>query len=139
MTFSDFFDRVGNLDWVAVLVGTLVVMVLGMIWYGPLFGKKWSAETGMPMMSMTKMPEPSKLLGGFISAFVLSAAVNYFGALDDIEHSMVLALLLGVFVGGSYMYSQVVWAGKKMSVFLIDIAFAFVAITIVSYVQGLLA
>ena len=139
MTFSDFFDRLGNLDWLAVVVGTLVIMVLGMLWYGPLFGKKWSAETGMPMMSMTKMPPPNQLIGGVISAFVLSAAVNYFGAVDDIEKSMVLALLLGVFVGGSYMYAQVVWAGRKMSVFLIDVAYAFVTITIVCYVQGLVA
>ena len=139
MTFSDFFDRLGNLDWLAVVVGAIVFIVLGAVWYGPLFGKKWSAETGMPMMKMTEMPKPDKLIGAFIYSFVASAAINYFGALDDIEHSLVLALLLGVFVIGSYMYSQVVWAKMKMSVFIIDLAYTFVAIAVVSYVQGLMA
>lgn len=139
MTFSDFFDRLGNLDWLAVVVGAVVFMVLGAIWYGPLFGKAWSKATGEPAMSMTKMPPTPQFVGGLIVAFLAAAAVNYFGALDDVEHSLVLALLLGVWVIGSFAYSHVVWEKRKLNLFLIEVAFSFVAIAVVSYVEGLMA
>lgn len=137
MTFSDFFDRLADLDWLAVLVGAIVLMILSTIWYGPLFGKQMSAATGMPLMK--GMPPANKVVGAFITLFVLSAAVNYFGALDDIEHSLVLALVLAVLVVGPYIYSQVLWMNKKLKVALIELGFGFVGITLVSYVQGLMA
>ena len=139
MTFSDFFERIGNLDWLAVVVGALVFMVLGAIWYGPLFGNAWSKATGQPAMSLTKVPPANQLVGGLIVAFVASAAVNYFGALDDVEHSLVLALLLGVIVIGSFAFSHVVWEKRKFGLFLLEVAFTFVAIAVLSYVQGLMA
>lgn len=36
-----------TINWLAVIAATLVGFVLGFIWYGPLFGKAWMAETGM--------------------------------------------------------------------------------------------
>jgi hypothetical protein len=137
LTFDSFFDRVGDLDWLAVVVGAIVFMVIGWIWYGPLFGKQWSAGTGMPMDS--GMPSTDKIISTFVYSFVLSAAVNYFGALDDFEHAVVSALLLGIFVIGAATYSQVVWERRKTNVWVIDTLYVFVAIAIVNYVQGLMA
>ena len=31
----------GEVNWIAVLIGTVFNMVLGTLWYGPLFGKLW--------------------------------------------------------------------------------------------------
>jgi len=137
MTFSDFFDRIANLDWLAVLVGTLVFMVLGALWYGPLLGKRWSEGTGSPAMS--GIPQANKLVGTLVYSFVVSAAVNYFGALDDIEHAAVMGVLLGVFVIGAALYAGVVWMDRKFGVWIIEVAFWFVGIAVVTYVQGLLA
>jgi hypothetical protein len=137
MTFDSFFDRVADLDWLAVVVGAVVFMVIGMIWFGPLFGKQWSATTGNPAMS--GMPATDKLIGTFLYSFVLSAAVNYFGVIDDIEHSLVTGLLLGVFVIGSAAYAAVVWDNQHRTTWMLNVGFLFVAITIVTYVQGLMA
>ena len=30
-----------SVNWLAVIVGTVVSMALGTLWYGPLFGKTW--------------------------------------------------------------------------------------------------
>ena len=138
MTFDIFFERIGDLDWLAVLVGAIVFMVVGWVWYGPLFGKHWSAGTGIPMESGT--PATDKLIAMFVYSFVLSGAVNYFGVLDgDIEHSLVMGILLGVLVIGSAAYSAVVWEKQNRSVWGINTFFLFVSITIVTYVQGLMA
>jgi hypothetical protein len=138
LTFDSFFERLGDLDWLAVVVGAVVFMVVGWLWYGPLFGKQWSAGTGIAMDS--SMPATDKLIAMFVYSFVLSGAVNYFGVLDgDVEHSLVTGILLGILVIGSASYAAVVWEKQKQSVWMINTLFLFVAITIVTYVQGLMA
>jgi hypothetical protein len=138
LTFDSFFERLGDLDWLAVVVGAVVFMVVGWLWYGPLFGKQWSAGTGIAMDS--SMPATDKLIAMFVYSFVLSGAVNYFDVLDgDVEHSLVTGILLGILVIGSASYAAVVWEKQKQSVWMINTLFLFVAITIVTYVQGLMA
>ncbi len=138
MTFDIFFERIGDLDWLAVVIGAVVFMAVGYAWYGPLFGKQWSAGTGVAMTSGT--PATDKLIAMFVYSFVLSGAVNYFGVLDgDIEHSLVMGILLGVFVIGAAAYAAVVWEKQNRLVWIINTAFMFVSITIVTYIQGLMA
>ena len=136
MSFSDFFDRLGDLDYLAVVVGAIVFMVVGYVWYGPLFGKQWSAATGQPMDS--GMPATDKLIAMFVSMFVLSAAINFFGVIDDFEFGIVMGLIFGVFLIGSAAYSDVIWAGKNRTAWMIETAYLLVAITLVYYVQGLI-
>ena len=72
------------INYLALLVATLVRMVVGALWYSPpLFVKPWLAMVG-------QTPEEMKagmgknivtdLIGSFIMAFVLDHAVHYAGA-----------------------------------------------------------
>ena len=36
-----------NINWLAVLVATVLTFVLGGLWYGPLFGKAWQKRMGL--------------------------------------------------------------------------------------------
>ena len=36
----------GSIDWLGVLIAVVVAQVLGFLWYGPLFGKRWMAAVG---------------------------------------------------------------------------------------------
>ena len=35
-----------DVNLIAVLVAGIVPMIVGMLWYGPLFGKRWRADGG---------------------------------------------------------------------------------------------
>ena len=35
-----------DVNWLAVIVSAAVSMVVGAVWYGPLFGKRWMKEVG---------------------------------------------------------------------------------------------
>ncbi len=137
MTFSGFFEYLGDLDWVAVLVGTLAVVVFGWLWYGPLFGKAWSKATGQPMVS--GMPQPNKLVATIIYSLVFNVGLAYTSPLDDIEHALVFGgLVIGILLIGSLMYSQVVWESYKTNAYVINLLFVALAAAIGIYVQGLI-
>ena len=38
-----------DINWIAVLIGAVVNMMIGAMWYGPLFGERWMEENGFTM------------------------------------------------------------------------------------------
>ncbi|RJQ13442.1 DUF1761 domain-containing protein [Candidatus Parcubacteria bacterium] len=58
----------------AVLGAAIASMVVGMLWYGPLFGKQWMAMMGITKESMQtmKMTPKSAMTGGFVASLVMS-------------------------------------------------------------------
>lgn len=141
-TFDWLFESLGDLDWVAVLVGTAAAMVLGFIWYGPLFGKAWAKGS---RVAMGNTAEPGKLLMTAIYFFVFNVGLALVGVGagpgigDEIQHAVVLGLVYGILLIAPALYSPVVWAKKSPAVFVID-TLHWVAIVMVStFVQILFA
>jgi hypothetical protein len=136
-TFEGFFDILGELDWLGIIVATLVVyVVVGFLLYGPIFGKRFAAATGSntELKWDTKRDVPALIIG-----LIFQIGVAYLGAYDDIEHSLVTALVVGILVIGPVLYSQVIWLKKTMTAFLYELIYAFLAIAVGGYVQGLFA
>lgn len=66
---------ISNVNWPAVLLGTVVSFVLGMFWFGQIFGKRWAAGShnitppaGLPIGAMI-----AQLIGTFLMALVIGA------------------------------------------------------------------
>ena len=49
-----------DVNYLAVLACGVVAMILGFLWYGPLFGKKWSQLMGWGEMTPELMAEKQK-------------------------------------------------------------------------------
>jgi hypothetical protein len=64
-----------EVNLLAVAVATIVAFVIGMLWYGPLFGKQWMKMMGYTPESMKAMKMSP--MGSMIWMFVLSALLNY--------------------------------------------------------------
>ena len=137
-TFDGFIDTFGSLDWIAIIVATLVVtVILATIFYGPTpIGKKWAAETGVPFSMKL---EPKRDITGFILALILQIGVAFLGAFDDIEHSLVTALLITLLILLPLRYGMVLWAKGSKTTALIDTVYVFFAIGVGGYIQGLFA
>jgi hypothetical protein len=144
LTFSNFFDSLGDLEWVAILVAAVAMFVFAWIWYGPLFGKAWSKATGMPMNSK---PDPMGMAKGFLEFFGLSIGVAYFiPALHHMfqnpasfETLIVSSFVLTLFVLAPFALGRVVWEKGKWSLWAIDVGFLFVGIALAAYIQDLMA
>ena len=72
------------INYLAVFVSAVVSMVVGSLWYGPLFGKPWMALMGMTKESMaaSKAKGMAKsyflmFVGSLLMAFTLAHAVVF--------------------------------------------------------------
>ena len=68
-----------DINWIALLVAALIPLIVGFIWYGPLFGKAWQKEVGLSDEELKNGNMPLifglSLVFSFIIAFSLWAQV----------------------------------------------------------------
>lgn len=146
MTFSDFFDSLGDLEWLAILAGTVAMFIVGWLWYGPLFGKRWAIGNGVTNPG-GQMPGASVLVKGFVQTFLINVGIAYFiPALHivfqnepSIETLIVSSFVLSFFVIGAAFYGSVVYLKRSTTVWAIDTGYYFVGIAAAAFVQDLVA
>src|ERR1700749_1053694 len=98
------------INWLAVLVGSIINMALGMLWYGPLFGKYWMSVTGVSRDAMQNNPSAkSAMYRSMVTAFILALVQNVILAHTIITHVALTAgdspVAVGMFV------SFLIWLG----------------------------
>lgn len=72
----------GDVNYLAVLVSGVAAMIIGAIWYGPIFGKKWMAYTGKTEEQLKEEFNPAKtyslaFLGHLVAIFILANLLLY--------------------------------------------------------------
>ena len=83
-----------EINYLAILVCGVVAMIIGSIWYGPLFGKAYMRVIGADKLSPEEMKqEQKKIKGMYFLQFVLSLWTAY---------------ILAHFIEGS-----AIWSGKS--------------------------
>ena len=81
----------------ATLVATGFGFVLGVLWYGPLFGKRWMAAVGMTLEEIRKDFSPAKTYG---ATFVLGLIASYvFGLYVGPNPGRVFSIVAGAAAG----------------------------------------
>ena len=80
-----------NINWLAIIAASILPLVTGFLWYGPLFGKAWMKESGMTEEKAKQM-NPAKTYGlavvfAFLLAFSIYMTVTV-GGPDDMRHGM---------------------------------------------------
>lgn len=116
-----------DINWLAVLAGTLGYFFLGAIWYSFLFQKKWIAYQGISMEDMSK-PDAKKGVGGvmfasFVLMFVTSVAIAFlayrvgmWGWMSGVK----LGLLTGVCFAFTSMAINMLYEKKPAGLYFIN-------------------
>jgi hypothetical protein len=80
-------DTVVPINYVAVLAAAVVSMVVGFLWYGPLFGKMWIKGMGWTKADMEKAKKKGMakqyglmFVGSLVMAYVLAHATVFAAA-----------------------------------------------------------
>src|SRR5688500_884866 len=86
---------------VAIVLCVVAYMVIGFVWYGPLFSKPWTKLAGIDMSKKAKQKDMMKamapamlisLVSGFFFAFVIGLFVELFG--PDAESIFIIITML---------------------------------------------
>jgi hypothetical protein len=69
-----------SINWWAILAATAVAMVIGSLWFGPIFGKQWMKIVGLKKKDTQdawKVPMVTMLVMAFVQAYILRHFIVY--------------------------------------------------------------
>ena len=74
-----------DVNWLAIAASAVIVMALGFLWYGPIFGKQWATAMGWESLSEKKIKAKqaeatpgyiASIIGALLTAYLLSVLLN---------------------------------------------------------------
>ncbi len=130
-------------NYLVVVVATVISFVIGMLWYMPLFGNVWRREMKITdkEMRMAKekgmaVPMILNLIGTFVMAFVVAIFVGWLN-LSSFADGAVLGFWIWLgFFAATTLLGSVIWEMKSWTLFFINAAYWLVNLIVVG---GILA
>ena len=136
---SDLF--VTDLNYLAILAAGISNMVLGFLWYGPLFGKVWMGLIGKTADDLN--PNPLIYVVSFLLSLLMAVALSIF--MHHVDASIqATGLLIGLIVGlmawvgfvGPATFQNNMYSGISKRLFAIDYGYVLVALAIQGSIIG---
>ena len=62
-----------TLNWIAIIVVTIIAFVIGYVWYGPVFGKAWLDALGKTEEDI--QPSPTPFIISFVTTLITCIAM----------------------------------------------------------------
>ena len=128
-----------QISLIAALLTGVASLVLGFIWYGPLFAKAWSKEVGLSEAEMKGAGigyliafASSTFLGG-----VTSFLVNMIG-ITTVMDGAALGLLLAAGYVATTFATNYIFAKKSIHLFLIDAGYQTILVVIAGVIAALI-
>lgn len=131
-----------DINYLTVLVGGIICMFIGFLWYGPIFGKIWMKLSGFTEKDAKKAKARGMGKLYFVAFvctllinYVLAHFVDYVGAktaLDGMQTG--LLIWLGFLV--PVMLGKVLWEGKSFNLYLIDVTHYLVVLAVMGAIHA---
>jgi Protein of unknown function (DUF1761) len=94
------FDALGELNWLAVIVGAVIYFVLGALWYSPaLFGRQWQRSIGWDPERTPPEMKATTYVVPFVAYLVMAIAIGLLAAAtgtDELSEGLVLGVVAGI-------------------------------------------
>ncbi len=119
-----------TINYWAVIVSALASMVLGFLWYGPLFGKMWMKLSGHNQESMPK--------GGMTKTYVIMiiGCLVEFYVLARLGGGVALAFWIWLGFAATKNLSAVLWERKSWSLWVLNSAYDLIGLLIAGWIIG---
>lgn len=128
-----------EMNWIAVVAAGVSAFVLGGVWYGPLFGKKWAGYVGLSEEDQ-KNASMTKVFGGAFALSLIAAAVfaAFLGPNPGVEFATAAGFAAGLgWVAASFGINYL-FAQRPFGLWLIDGGYATLQFTLYGLLIGLL-
>ncbi|MBX7540078.1 DUF1761 domain-containing protein [Qipengyuania sp. GH29] len=129
-----------EVNWIAVVVAGVSAFVLGGLWYGPLFGKAWQAETGLTDEQL-KSGNRAKIYGVSLVLSLLAAFV--FAMFLGPDQPLSFAVGVGFAAGFAWVAASLginyLFEHRSLKLWLINGGYHTLQFTLYGLVLGLMA
>jgi hypothetical protein len=119
------------INWWAVIVAALASMVLGFLWYGPLFGKKWMALSGHAQGGMDK----SGMSRNYV-IMIVGCLVEFY-VLARLGGGVSLAFWIWLGFAATKNLGAVLWERKPWSLWVLNSAYDLIGLLIGGWIIGM--
>lgn len=128
-----------ELNWLAIIACTVFSMVLGFIWYGPLFSKTWMKLVGIKKEDVNTKDAMKgnliSLIGSFFASTALAVIVKWMG------YGLDKGLLAGAVFSFAFIvttnFSNDAYEKRPMSLTLINAGYRFVYFVVIGAILGI--
>lgn len=135
------------INYVAVLVAAAAAMVLGFLWYGPLFGKLWMSLSGISASTLDAQKKKGMgskylvmIVGTLVMSYVLAHALVFASA-----YLKVVGVSAGLMAGfwnwlgfiGPVTLGSVLWEGKSWKLWGLHNAYQLLSLLVMGVVLAL--
>ncbi len=131
-----------DVNYLAVLIATIASMVVGMLWYSPLlFGNIWMNLMKINPKDMGKDKGIGKnyfaaFISTLIMSFILANFIDYAGAITVLD-ALVIGFMIWIGFIATVLLGGILWEGKPVKLFLINMAHYLAAILVMSIILTL--
>ncbi len=127
-----------SINYWAVLASAIASMVIGFLWYGPLFGKLWMQLSGMTDKKLKDAKKKGMgktyaiaFLSTLVMSFVLAHFIDYVEA-TRITDALQLAFWLWLGFIATVQLGSILWEGKPVKLYLINVAHYLAALAVMA-------
>ena len=131
-----------SINYWAVLAATIAAIVLGFLWYGPLFGKVWMQLMGMDKKKMDKNMKKQMtksyiilVITTLITSYVLAHFVKYLGT--TVSDALQTAFWTWLGFVATIQIGIVLWDGKPWKLYFINVAHQLVSLAVMATILAL--
>jgi len=123
-----------DVNWVAVLVAGIIPLVVGMLWYGPLFGKRWLTLMETTAAEIGQDFSPGKTHGisfalSLVTAWVLAQLIAETSGSGSAMIGVHVALLALIGFVLPVAHQSVAFERRKAGLAWLNVAYNAVAMT----------
>ncbi len=134
-------------NYLAVLIAAVVNMVLGFLWYGPLFGKQWMQLSGFTKESMDKAKAKGMnknyaimTLGSLLMAYVLSHSLVFASTYTQ-TFGAAAGLMAGFWTWLGFVapvtVSSVLWDAKPWKLWFLNAGYYLVGLLVMGLILSM--
>lgn len=135
-------DSVQHMNWLAVLVASLVPFIIGFVWYSYDygFGKRWSKLVGLKKSDLEKT-DGMVMTFGVLAIFAVATAVVLAGLLKatgtvGVMDSLVFGVVIGVVLRGGAHFIHNGFAKRPVELTLLDVGHDMISVGVMAAVLG---
>jgi len=111
-------------NWFAFIIAIVMPMVVGSLWYGPLFGKKWMEMMNLSEEQIRENLNPVKSYGGsfigsILTAYAFSLLITWLD-MGTLSGGLTVGFIVWVGFALPMGWQSVAWEEKGLGLFLLN-------------------